>query len=212
MQPLRERILDELSWDMRFEDAQIDAEVSDGRVRLLGEVNSLAQFEDAELAVSRIPGVKGIDNRLVISVPRSEDELIAQALSLALASDSEIDEKTVEFTVEDGVVLLRGTVDSIWQKQRVSRLASGTSEVVVVENRLQVVPTHDLEDRGIAGQIERVLELTDEIDEQNITVVVNRGRVVLKGRVPHRNAFLAAEYAALHTRGVIEVKNELVIT
>ncbi len=211
MQRLRQRILDELSWDARFENADIGVEEADGQIHLFGKVHSLAQFEDAQLAVWRVSGVNAVKNDLVIAVAPSDDQLLWEALKQALKSESEIDHSTIEYRVEDGVVELRGIVGSVWQKQRVAELASSIGDVVVVENRLQVVPGYRAGDREIARQIEMVLEMSAEMDEKALTVEVNDAVVVLKGLVPHLNAYLAAQYAAAHVRGVKEVKNQLLI-
>ncbi|MFP4013856.1 MAG: BON domain-containing protein [Chitinispirillaceae bacterium] len=209
---LEHRILEQLHWDARLENADVHAEVADGKVVLRGIVSSLAQLRAAELSVWSVQGVASVDNRLrILHGTEKEDEEIEAALSSRLKDDREIDESAIQFTVEEGLITLFGSVDAYWKKERVEEIASHTSGTVLVENKLEVVPTSSPDDRRIAEDVRLALERMNAADTRHVTVTVNNGVVTLTGKVPHWNSYNSAEYAARHTRGVSDVRNELLM-
>ncbi|MFP4164456.1 MAG: BON domain-containing protein [Chitinispirillaceae bacterium] len=209
---LEHKIMEQLHWDARLENADVHAEVSGGRVVLRGTVSSLAQLKAAELTVSSVQGVASVDNRLrILHGLEKEDEQIEAALSSRLEADREIDENAIQFTVEEGLITLLGSVDSYWKKERVEEIASHTSGTALVVNKLEVVPSSSPDDRRIAEEVRLALERMNAADTRHVTVMVDHGTVTLTGKVPHWNSYNSAEFAARHTRGVTEVKNDLLM-
>ncbi|MDG5815617.1 BON domain-containing protein [Chitinispirillales bacterium ANBcel5] len=209
---LKEKILEQLSWDVRLEEAQIGAEVSKSRVRLYGWVTSLEQLMDAELSVFRVRGVKEVESDLKIKVAPSPDEQLKNFIEQTLTSHSEIDEREIVITVEDGVISIDGTVDALWKKDRVQSIVSSTSGVAVIINRLTVASSQKNDDKLIAQDIEQQFEKIPEIDPKETTVIVTDGVVELRGKVPFLPAWLHAEFLARHTKGVKDVINNLLIS
>jgi osmotically-inducible protein OsmY len=56
-----------LEWDVWVRDQEIQTTVSDGWITLDGSVESLTEREDAERAVNKLVGVRGVTNRLVVA-------------------------------------------------------------------------------------------------------------------------------------------------
>jgi osmotically-inducible protein OsmY len=80
-----------------------------------------------------------------------------------------------------------------------------------VINGLNVVTSHDISDNQIATAIRESMKRMVGFDIENITIAVEKGIVFLTGKVPHWNAFYSAENVAKNTRGVIDVRNELLL-
>lgn len=209
---LEHSIMEQLHWDARLESADVHPEVDEGRVVLKGTVSSLAQLRAAELTVWSVQGVASVDNRLrILHGTQKEDEEIETALSSRLKDDREIDESAIQFTVEEGLVTLFGSVDAYWKKERVEEIASHTSGTVLVVDKLEVVPTSSPDDRRIAQEVRLALERMNAADTRHVTIKVENGVVTLTGKVPHWNSYNNAEFAARHTRGVSGVKNDLLM-
>lgn len=95
--------------------ADVNVEVTDGNVTLLGRVDTELEVLEAELAIADHAGVTDIDNQLSIdglaTAPPGDDEALATAIDLALSHDPFVDATGVRIEVEDGAVRLAGTVD-----------------------------------------------------------------------------------------------------
>ncbi len=205
-------VMEQLDWDARLERAEIIPEISEGRVVLHGEVRSLLQIKAAELAVKSVAGVKSVDNKLrIVHGEKRIDEVIAAILHTALKSDPEIDDSTIDFSVDGGIVTLTGSVDAYWKKEKVDSIAAHAGPAVVVQNKLEVVLTDVPEDRRIADDVRMALERMQAADTRYVTVQVENGIVTLTGKVNNWTYYNNAEYAARHTRGVRELKNGLLM-
>ena len=123
-----------------------------------------------------------------------------------------IEDAEIDIVVEEGIVRLKGTVDSPWKKDRIGRIAYDIFGVVEVINQLGVVPTRNIVDQVIAEDIAAAFERNVNIDADDIDVKVEDGNVVLSGSLPNWSAFRAAYETALHTEGVVSVVNDLSVS
>ena len=205
----------QLRSDTRIDESRVNVEVEDSRVILSGVVQNLAALNSAEDAARSVEGVRRVENRLKIEYPgysrRITDEKVAESLRSALALDRNINTDFVRVYVDEGMVTLRGSVDSFWGKERCAEIASEIDGVLQVINELTVVPTHNVSDDQIATEISDVLDRMNMLDLEAVTVKVEQGVVTLSGKVPHWNSYYSAEYAAKNTRGVKNVINELIL-
>ena len=55
-----------LASDPETKDLKVGVDSLDGRVRLKGEVKSVAAFQKAGAVARGVPGVKGVDNQLIV--------------------------------------------------------------------------------------------------------------------------------------------------
>jgi osmotically-inducible protein OsmY len=103
----------ELDWEPSIEANHIGVAVEGGVVTLTGYVKSYLQKSQAERAVGRISGVKGLAEELEVRLPghmRKGDDEIAQAALHRLSSDIAIPKDAVRVKVQKGWVTLSGEV------------------------------------------------------------------------------------------------------
>lgn len=89
--------------------------------------------------------------------------------------DPELDDRTIEVTVNDGWVTLRGTVDTYWKKLRAAEKSSAIRGVHGMTNELAVVPTRSVTDQVLAEGIVEAVERDIRVNVDGITVVVEEG-------------------------------------
>ena len=202
--------------DSRIDAKQISVELDDGVVVLSGKVQSLAALRAAEEAAAYVSGVKSVENRLKIWYPGDReimtDTKIVENIKTALTLDRNVNPEYVEVTLQDGVVILSGSVDSYWKKVHCEEITANVRDVKQVINELTVVPYHLASDTEIAGEIRRALKRMDNVNLEYITIHVEDGMVLLTGKVPHWNAYYSVEFAARNTKGVRGIQNKLIIT
>jgi osmotically-inducible protein OsmY len=127
-----------LVWDVYVPDARIQSTVSHGWVTLEGSVDRWQQREDAAHSVERLAGVRGVTNRIVVETPAVDETEIRSAIEGALMRRAEREAKHLQIQVRDGVVTLKGTVDSWAERNAVERLASYTPGVRNLVNEITV--------------------------------------------------------------------------
>ena len=117
----------------------VTADVSNGWVTLTGEVRYYYRRKEAESAVNRVNGVRGVTNKVEITTDPIPSD-VADRIARAFRRDAIIDDSLITVTNSEHTVYLDGTtgswyamdeaVDTAWQ-------APGVTDVV---NRLVVVP------------------------------------------------------------------------
>jgi len=206
-------IMDHLSWDNRVDASDIQVEVINGRVRLFGTVPVYTSRQIAEKTCYEVRGVLSVQNELQIKHPTSitvpPDQEIKEHLQSLFSWNQELASEQVRIRVADGEVTLDGTVDAYWKKMRAEEMVSAVKGVLGIENKLAVVPTESVYDDAIGDGIADALARNPHIDANTIDVQVKDGRVSLSGKVPNQSARRAAQEAAQHTMGVVEVYNQL---
>ncbi len=68
---------------------------------------------------------------------RDYDERVRKDVYDRLADDTDIDATDIEVTAHNGVVTLRGSVDSLWDKRRAEDIAKSAPGVRGVNNNLR---------------------------------------------------------------------------
>ena len=103
-----------------------------GFIRLHGYVTDSAQKACAEKAVSRIPGVLGIENRLVV------DRDLKIAVTKAVAQIPDVPMKSIFVGAHNGFITLKGEVPSLEFRLEAEELAGNVSRIRGVLNTLRV--------------------------------------------------------------------------
>ena len=213
---IEQDVRQELIWDDRVNAADITVSVVNGEVTLSGTVPNYTQRGLASADAWRIAGVTDVNNLLTVSIPTTiivpADQEIRSNVENTLRWNTDVDSSNIDVTVNNGIVTLEGTVGAYWEKWRAENLASALGGVVMVENHLTVVPTESYTDQRIAEDIESALDRNLYVIAEDITVEVEKGVVTLTGTVPTYNARLEAYSAAINTLGVLQVKNNIVVT
>lgn len=134
---LAQSVVDALRWNILVPHEDIKARVEKGWVTLEGDVNWFYQKEEAERAVRRLTGVRGVTNLISVRVrPMASD--VKRKIKQALERGAQFDADHIEIEVEGSKVILRGTVRSYAEKRDAERAARNAPGVKEVDNRLTV--------------------------------------------------------------------------
>jgi osmotically-inducible protein OsmY len=213
---IKKDLVDQLYWDDRIDASQVQVDVSDGKVTLTGSVPTYTARQAAESDGYTVLGVRYVENQLEVRYPEAtsrltDDEISVNIKSLLLWSP-DVDATHISVDVASGLVTLDGSVDAYWKKQRVEELASSVMGVTQIINNLAVVPSERVTDQVIAESIGPALERDGRINVNTVGVEVDDGKVTLTGTVHSWTTYRAVEDIARFTPGVLEVRNDLIIS
>jgi len=210
---IKKDVVDQLYWDSRIDASSVKVEVSDRKVALTGKVPSYTAKLAAETDTLTIPEVASVTNNLEIHHPAGvklpTDIEIQGNVVNSLIWKTNIDSTNIDVAVDKGIVTLKGSVPSYWQKILAEELAYDMMGVLSTINKLTVVPTENIIDESIAKAITASLDRNSNIDVDSINLKVEEGVVTLSGKVPNWAAYYDAVNSASHTVGVINVINNL---
>jgi len=128
-------VLNALRWDAAIPAGKVDVTVSQGWVTLKGEVEHAFQVRDAERAVRRHAGVKGVSNLIVVNRSHVLPTDLKQQIERALIRNAQTDARNITVETEG---ILRGTVRSSAEKQAAEETAWSAPGVSEVENSIVI--------------------------------------------------------------------------
>jgi osmotically-inducible protein OsmY len=131
-------VLNALRWDAAIPAGKVDVTVSQGWVTLEGEVEHVFQVRDAEHAVRRHVGVKGVSNLIGVNKPLVWPTDLQQQIERALLRNAQTDARRITVEVQGSEVILRGAVSSYAEKKAAEETACSPSGVTEVDNRILV--------------------------------------------------------------------------
>jgi osmotically-inducible protein OsmY len=130
---------DALKWDILVPDQRIKVTVDQGWITLNGNVDWYYQKEEADNAIRRLTGVKGVTNLInVHGQPVPSD--VKQEIKEALRRNAEFEAERILIEVKGSTVILRGSVRSYAEYRGAERAARNAPGVREVENDLRVEP------------------------------------------------------------------------
>lgn len=209
---IRKDIFRQLAADHRFDTSKITVDVRDGIATLSGNVPSTSALTAALSAAAVVAGGTNIiDDLKVRATGESEtpDARLKVTVAELLAHNPDIDPSRIMVMVQQGTVTLEGSVDVDWKKEYVEQLVAVTKGVRNVVSNLTVVPTKGVADQTTADSINAALQKHALIDDENVTVRVEDGKVTLSGKVSGPTARQIARRAASYSLGVTDVLDEL---
>jgi osmotically-inducible protein OsmY len=211
-QGLKQRVLDELSWEPRLGDAHIGVAARDGVVTLTGHVGSYAEKCVAERAAGCVSGVRAIVEELQIRYVESSahgDEDIARQAIDVLAWDLCVPRDKVKVKIEKGWVTLSGEVDWYFQERAAESDVHKLSGVMGVSNKIVIKPRYRVS--NLEKAISLAFRRSAEFEAENIVVTADGSTVTLTGQVgSYYGRTLAAE-TAWSAPGVTQVHDLLTI-
>jgi osmotically-inducible protein OsmY len=207
--------------DVRVDDYLISVEVDDGKVKLLGDVGSLAEKNrarnDAWVAGTTDVDASGLEvkwwardtmRRSSSYVGRSDEE-IERAVQDAFLYDPRVMAFEPTVSVENGTVTLAGIVDNLAAKEAAEQDARNTVGVWRVRNHLKVRPVGEMSDADIEAQVGDAFYQDPYLERWEIDIDSNLGLVTLSGTVNTSFEKRQAEDVAEGVAGVIGVVNKL---
>lgn len=210
-----------LQYDVRVDGSLIDADVELGKVTLSGVVGSAAEKQLA-IADAWVRGVRSVnsDQLEVKQWARDEklrkekyvektDEDIKDAVETAFSYDPRVLPFEVKVNVDNGYVTLSGIVDNLQAKIAAEHDARNIVGVFGVNNNLKVRPGDIPEDSALETDLNRAMRNKPVVENWQIDVTVNNGKVYLSGEVDSQFEKSQAEDIASKTKGVVEVINNL---
>ncbi|MBD3405757.1 MAG: BON domain-containing protein [Candidatus Lokiarchaeota archaeon] len=212
---IKKRVTDQLFWDNRVDASDIEIAVDGTKVKLKGKVPSYTARERAILDAWTVQDVTKVENELDIEYPSiieiPDDDEIKTRIEQQLFWNTYIDSTDIDIDVDNGTVELEGTTDAYWKKLRAEQLASDVTGVVLIDNKIAVVPSESIVDKIVAENIIAAMERNPLIDPDSVTVTVDQGKATLSGTVSHWTAYRAAMDAAEFATGVIKIEDQIVI-
>jgi osmotically-inducible protein OsmY len=208
---IQQDVLRELKWDTRVDETDVGVEVDEGIVTLTGTVDSWGKKVAAEEAAHRVWGVLDVANDIIVRLPGAPgrtDTEIAQAVRRALEWDIFVPKERVKSTVSEGVVTLKGEVDTWAERDDADRAVRYLAGVRGVVNQLGVKPSR-ITPAEVKRSLENALERHAEREAMKIKVDVRDADVTLSGAVHSWSAKQAALGAAKGIPGVRNVRDEL---
>jgi osmotically-inducible protein OsmY len=210
---IKKEIVDQLHWDSRVDEADVEVSVSDGKVTLSGTVFTVQARRAAVLDAYSVSGVQTVENDIIVSYdePLPASEVVEQRIRYVLAWNPDIDSTDIEVLADAGVVTLVGKVEVFWKKLFAENLAMCVGGVLDVVNKLSVAPRNDIMDESIAEGILGALSRNSLVSAEAVVVTVTNGFATLEGTIPSRPARDSALEMAYCTLGVTGVEDRLII-
>jgi osmotically-inducible protein OsmY len=135
---LANEVLSGMKWNWSIPNDKIQVKVEDGWVTLDGAVQWNYQRDAAKNSATDLIGVKGVINNIKVN-SMSADMVEQEAIEKALSRSWMIDDHNIQVKVKGNKVVLRGAVESLFEKDEATRLAWNAPGVNEVDNELAVV-------------------------------------------------------------------------
>jgi osmotically-inducible protein OsmY len=208
---LAQRILRELKWDSRIDWATISVQVNDAVATLTGVVSSYAKKIAAQEAAHRVAGILDVANDIDVKpIDRfaRTDTDIASAVRNALEWDALVPNESIQSTVSNGWVMLKGDLDYWREREDAEHAILRLAGVVGVTNQI-TIRKRPVDPRELREHIEYALERRADREAERLRVDVHDGSVDLWGRVHSWQEKRAVIGSIGHAPGVTEVKDHL---
>jgi hyperosmotically inducible protein len=141
-----------------------------------------------------------------------DDALVTGAVKARLAADPEVNSFEIDVNTEDGVVRLRGLVETEAERDEAEELARSTEGARRVINEIQLGdPTlgETVSDAMITTRVLAEVTADVGINPLEIDVHTQEGVVTLSGHVETEEKRIQAERVAREVKGVKDVRNLL---
>lgn len=211
---IRQNVWDEILHDVRIDPSYITVSVSDGEVELDGSVLTYSQKRTASEDARRVKGVVDVINNLNVSPTATlTDDEILDKVSHSIDRDSRItDPFQIDVTVNQGVVILSGTVPSYGQRRAAEEDAWAAPGMIDVVDKIVLEPPRQRPDAEVQDDVDDALDSDPDINAARIAVEVVDGIVYLRGTVPTYYQIGEESDVTWSIRGVRDVVNELTVT
>jgi len=162
-----------------------------------------------------IAGSALAEDKVTEKTPINDTWLTAKT-KIALAADGRVKGRQIDVKTKQGVVMLRGKVDSTEAKQAAADITKLLDGVKTVKNDLEVVAPSKREvveekDEAITARVKKKLAKDAHLKKADIAVQTNAGVVSLTGEVKDITTSAHASWTTWFVPGVKSVKNDLTV-
>ncbi len=133
-------VRDALQWDAFVPDERITTTVASGLVTLQGNVDTWSQRTEAERAIERLNGVRGVINQLTVVARAVHPDQIKRQIEEALGRQAEREARRIGVSVAEGIVTLSGSVRSWGEKNAIERVVGFAPGIRGVDDQTTVDP------------------------------------------------------------------------
>jgi osmotically-inducible protein OsmY len=188
---------------------EIRAHTRLGRIRLEGVVNTLEEKSTAARIAACVPGVRSIENDLVVASDMLISDLdIEQAVAEELAGAGLTE---VGVAVEAGTAFLMGVVPSLAVEQEASEIASSVRGVRDVVSNLAIAAGEPIDDTKLANDVAEALSDDPRLEITDLEVRAENGLVILLGGVVDPRQLPIATEVTASVAGVKGVETRIEI-
>ncbi len=142
---------------------------------------------------------------LVPQALSSSDDIIKQRIKDKAANTPELKGTEVNIAVEDGNVILYGTVVLYIQKMLYEQFTWKTVGVVEVDNEIRVVPQLPQTDPAIERKIMEIVHTHSRFHDTDLKITVEEGTVSIRGTFEHPRDVLFLKHRVAEIEGVVAV-------
>jgi hyperosmotically inducible protein len=206
-----------------LKDDSIKTDSKDGVVTLTGTVADASHKSMAENTVASLPGVKSVDNELLINGEQPaehSDAWITTKVKTALLFHRNVSATGTTVYTKDGVVTLQGEATSMAQKELTTEYAKDIDNVKDVNNEMTIanIPaTPDatigdkIDDASITAEVKSSLLSHHSTSAMNTGVTTTDGVVTLTGIAKNDAEKSLVTKLATDINGVTSVINNMTI-
>ncbi len=196
-----------LAHDHRVAPFGISVTVKNGTVTLKGTVPFLSIRREAEHNANNTVGVQSVNNLIhVQSKANPQDADIQARLFAAFSRDPVLEHFSLGGSVIKGAVLLKGTVDSIYERNHAENVASRIGGVTSLTNHISFSkPEIEKTDWEIQLDFENQVWWSPFLSSQDIVATVEDGKATLSGSVQHMHQRVIAEQQAFEAGASIVI-------
>ena len=206
-----------------LKDDSIKTESKDGVVTLTGTVADASHKSMAENTVASLPGVKTVDNQLVVSGAQPaehSDTWISMKVKTALLFHRNVSASGTTVYTKDGIVTLQGVASSQAEKELTTEYARDVDNVKEVKNDMTIAqkPTttdatvgDKIDDASITAQVKSALLSHHSTSALHTTVSTMDGVVTVGGIAKNDAEKSLVTKLATDINGVTSVINNMTI-
>lgn len=137
------------------------------------------------------------------------DSDVTSAIDTELYNDSAVSANEIDVFTEEGIVTLKGSVNSLLAKERPEAIAGATVGVRSIINQIEVIPKPSRTDNEILEALQSAWVADSVTESYELSATVTDGIVTLRGAVDSYAERQLAEDVTKSIRGVKGIHNEV---
>lgn len=206
-----------------LKDDAIKTESKAGVVTLTGTVAEASHKSLAEDTVASLPGVKTVDNELVVNgsqPPEHSDTWITMKVKTALLFHRNVSATGTTVTTREGVVILTGEASSLAEKELTTEYAKDIDHVKAVVNDMTIAKTpattdeatgDKIDDASITAEVKSALMSHRSTSAMHTAVSTTDGVVTLTGVAKNSAEISLVTKIVSDINGVTSVVNNMTV-